>query len=123
MDAQEPKIRWSELITDLAGVTNKTQLARRLGVTPKEIARWINAEAVPQGANAQKIREEADRSYVSWRKYLGPMPIYDVSRSYEMNLAHGPHGVPRSHGLIPSVPTRLFGRRLNSPLTARGGTS
>lgn len=116
MQADESRIRWRELVADLAKITSKSQLARRLSVSPKEVARWIAGTSLPQGQNAEHILAEAKLNLVSWHKYAGIPSAYDLHRSYEANSIQGPSGLFSYEGGIPNIPCSFLGHELNSPI-------
>jgi dihydroorotate dehydrogenase len=118
MDEPLSRMRWPQFVADLAGVTSKTTLAGRVGVTPREVARWIAGEAKPHGQQARLLLQEAeDTGLVNWRKYAGLAPAYDFRYGYEDNVCHGPQGLPKPpKNLIPSVPSHFFEFKVNSPL-------
>jgi dihydroorotate dehydrogenase len=116
MRHDRPRIRWHELVDDLAKITSKSQLARRLSVQPKEVARWIAGTSTPQGQNAEKILGEAHLNMVSWQKYAGTIAAYDLHQTFATNAKEGPSGLFNYEGLIPSIPASFLDLELNSPL-------
>ncbi len=116
MQTDEPRIRWQEMVADLAKITSRAQLARRLSVSPKEISRWIAGTSLPQGHNAAKLLEEAKLNFVSWQKYAGVPPAYDLHHSFEKNANDGPSSLMDYEGGIPSIPARFLDLELNSPI-------
>src|SRR5215813_7309042 len=117
MESHDPQLRWAELVSTLALETSKSQLGKRLGVTYKEIARWTKGEAIPQARYREGLISECERSGINWRKFKGVSPIYDVTASYERNVADGPKGLPTDfERFIPLIPTRILDLDLNSPI-------
>lgn len=111
------KLRWSELVKDLATVTSMTALGNRVGATQKEVSRWIKGEATPQGEHAEALLNEYTERLGNWKKYQGLDPVYDFRSSFEKNVALGPQGIPsKLQDWPPNIPTTLFGVSLNSPL-------
>jgi dihydroorotate dehydrogenase (NAD+) catalytic subunit len=118
VDERQFDIRWSELITDLAGLTSQKNLAEQVGVNVKEIGRWMRGEVKPQGSNAATLLKICDDlGVVNWRKYSKTVPVYDFRSEYEENVSNGPQGIPaKIEFSVPRIPTRIWRHELNSPL-------
>ena len=111
------KLRWTELVKDLATLTSMTALGSRVGATQKEVSRWIKGNAEPQGDHAQALLDECTDRGINWRNYLGLEPVYDFRSSFEKNVRLGPQGLsPKLYDGGPKVPTRVWDRTLNSPI-------
>jgi dihydroorotate dehydrogenase (NAD+) catalytic subunit len=110
------KIRWHQLVGDLAKITSQTELGRSLGVTSKEVSRWVAATSIPQGHNAQKLLDESKRRMVNWKKYAEASPVYDLHLDFDQNAKDGPNNIPPYEGHIPTISTTFLGHKLNSPL-------
>lgn len=117
MEVRESQTRWSELVKDLASLTSKTNLAKRIGVTQREITRWVDGSTTPHGSNAEALIRECGEFSINWRKYQGLTSIYDFRVTFERNVHEGPQGLPaKVEGWIPQISTRIFDYELNSPL-------
>jgi len=118
MDDREIDIRWPELVRDLARLTSQKTLAEQVGVSYKEVGRWIKNQVRPQGANVATLLKICDDlRTVNWRKYSKVVPVYDFRSEYDENVQHGPQGIGvRSDFSIPCAPTRIWEHELNSPL-------
>jgi len=114
---QQPRIRWPELVRELASFSSMTQLGKSVGVTQKEVKRWQDGKAKPQGGHAQALLQECDRLNVNWRKFAGLSPVYDFAAGYDRNVREGPKNLPTAiEGWLPRVPASLWDKDLNSPL-------
>jgi len=109
-------LRWSDLVRDLIGPSNKTQFAMRMGFSVKEVTRWLRGEVKPQGRRAEKLMEECERSGSNWRKYRGLKPVYDFHSSFEKNVQYGPQGLTPPVQHLPKLPCRLWDHNVDSPL-------
>ena len=105
------------LVRDLADLTSAANLARRLGTDPREIKRWKDGKAKPQGKYAQLLMEECQSRGINWRKYQRLTLVYDVRNTFEENTDEGPHTLSSTHApYIPDVQRTFLGYTLNSPL-------
>jgi len=113
----EPSIRWSELVTDLAASTSNAQLARKVGVSPKEVKRWKTG-VKPRGEQAELLLRLYEQNKGNWRKYQGLIPMYDIRHRYDKNVSDGPQGLASTVDCwIPPVEAPdFFGHKVNSPL-------
>jgi hypothetical protein len=111
------RMRWADLVKDLADLTSAANLARRLGTDPREIRRWKDGRTKPQGRYAQMLIDECQTGGVNWRKYQRLALVYDVRNSFEENTNDGPHSLSSTHDpYIPEICTRFLGHPLNSRL-------
>lgn len=110
-------MNWSDLVRDLSNLTSQTALAARIGVNPKEVARWIKGEAKPQGHHAEALRNECADNGINPRKYQGLKPVYAFERTFEQNTQDGPQCLPPepTHDL-PKISCRLWDLAPDSPL-------
>jgi transcriptional regulator with XRE-family HTH domain len=94
MERNAERLRWPELIRELIGLSNMSQLARDLRVSSKEVKRWWTGERRPDGENAQAIIRFCENDgKVNWRLFQGLSPVYDFGKSFERNVAEGPRGL------------------------------
>ncbi len=113
----DPTIRWSELVRDLADLTSAAALAKRIGVEDREVRRWRQGKARPQGDSADKLLRECDDRGIHWRNYQKLVPVYDYRNTYEGNVRGGPQGLSTGHNpcLLP-IRTKFLGFDLTSPI-------
>jgi dihydroorotate dehydrogenase (NAD+) catalytic subunit len=110
-------LRWNDLVRDLAQLTSASAVAKRIGVEDREVRRWKQGKARPQGHSADKLLRECEDRGINWRNYQRLVPAYDYRNTYEGNLREGPQGLSANHNpcLLP-IRTRFLGHDLNSPI-------
>ena len=113
----DPTIRWSDLVRDLAELTSPSALEKRIGVEDREVRRWKQGKARPQGDSADKLLRECDERGIGWRNYQKLIPVYDYRNTYDGNMRSGPQGLSSSHNpcLLP-IRTKFLGFEVNSPI-------
>ncbi len=116
MELLDGAFRWSDLLRDLIRHSNQTQLANRIGSSPKEVSRWVKGVTKPNGHYIGKLLKQCEALGINWRKYRGVKPVYDFQVSFERNVTEGPQGLPYSSLRLQRVPTEFLGSNLNSPL-------
>lgn len=116
MESKDNIFRWGDLVHDLVGPSSKTQFARRMRFSDKEVGRWIRGNAKPTGHLAESLLNECERVGINWRKYRGLKPVYDFHVTFERNVHDGPQDLPFNNLHLPKVPSNLLGYELNSPL-------
>lgn len=117
MRGNDAQIRWSDLVTELAGRSSKSHVGKLIRVSPKEVARWTNGVAQPHGHHKEALILECEKIGLNWRKYQGLLAIYDMGASYDRNVMNGPQGLSNEVTTnIRRIETRFLDFVLNSPL-------
>lgn len=117
MDSNGSKINWSALVQELLKSMSQTALAARIGVTQKEVSRWIKGDATPQDRHADALRRECADNGINPRRFQGLRSVYAFDRKFEENLIDGPQCLPPepNHDL-PKISCRLWSLSPDSPL-------
>lgn len=116
MNDELHRINWSRMVQDLVARSSKKQLATKIGVSEKEVARWIKEEARPQGEHARALREACVDFALNPGKYEGLGSIYAFGKSFDENK-DGPEWFPRDPiSDFPVIQSKIWQFRPDSPL-------
>lgn len=105
------------MVQELAGCMSQSQLAKRVGVDPKEIRRWIKGDARPQAERAEALRRQCVECCINPRQFEGLKPIYGFERTFERNSEDGPEWLPQEPTYdLPKIGFKLWELTPDSPI-------